>query len=497
MKRKKKSSISSNPSEDPLEDQLERFKPLLSGEEYLRLQEEIRKPLLPAFRINPQKTGPDFILSLTERYGWTLSNIPYCPTGFRLENNEGVGVSSTVEHKTGLLYIQEAASMLPVELFSIRKDPENLTLDLAASPGGKTTHLIDRQSDTGLTFANDSSQGRIQALKIVLQHWGACSAAVTHFPGERFGGWFPNTFDRALIDAPCSMQGLRTSESHNSRPVTIKESRMLSQRQTRLLTSALQAVKPGGEVVYSTCTLLPEEDEEVVESILKKFSRSVQLLSTGKVLPLAAPGIQSYQDRKYEFSMENTVRFWPHRYHTAGFFACVFRKIDELDLPTSPAPEHSMEKAGFCPLSMEQESSFCRNFENWSGFPLSSHLESNQRVLIQRGERMFIFPQLFMDKFRSLPVQSAGILLGEEGAEGFIPSPEWTSRFGAGCQNLQLVLDPEQYLTFTQGEDLSIPSGKNTTDGNFRVVLDQQGRVLGRGKIVSDRVKNLSSNQYR
>ncbi len=106
--------------------------------------------------------------------------------------------------------------MLPVELFDMESDEEGLALDLAASPGGKTTHMISRMRDKGLVLANDSSQGRIQALKVVLQHWGGTNAAVTRFPGEQFGAWFPNTFDRVLIDAPCSMQGLRTAESHEA-----------------------------------------------------------------------------------------------------------------------------------------------------------------------------------------------------------------------------------------------------------------------------------------
>jgi 16S rRNA (cytosine1407-C5)-methyltransferase len=277
------------------------------------------------------KTKPGFIQSMAEHYGWSYSAIPFCPTGFRIESNPGAPISSVLEHKLGMFYIQEAASMLPVELFHFNLSPSEITLDLAASPGGKTTHLIDRSHDTGLVIANDSSQGRIQALKIVLQHWGAVSAAVTRFPGENFGRWFPNTFDRALIDAPCSMQGLRTADSHSSRPVTEKESKNLSRRQISLLISALQAVRVGAEVVYSTCTLVPEEDEGVVETVLKKLGNAVNLINAQEILPQPAPGVQKDENGEYENSMTNTIRFWPHRYHTAGFFTCLFRKNVELN----------------------------------------------------------------------------------------------------------------------------------------------------------------------
>ena len=167
--------------------------------------------------------------------------------------------------------------MLPPELFDLAGMPEPLVLDMAASPGGKTTHLAALTGDMGLVIANDGSRSRIPALQIVLRNWGAANQAVTCLPGETFGGLYPDTFDAVLLDAPCSMQGLRSAESHSSRTITLNEIDSLAARQLRLLESALRAAKPGGQIVYSTCTLAPQEDELVLAALLERFPRQVRI----------------------------------------------------------------------------------------------------------------------------------------------------------------------------------------------------------------------------
>jgi 16S rRNA (cytosine1407-C5)-methyltransferase len=497
MKRKNKSSELPRSNAELIQDQLSRFQPLLSIEEFSELTSQLATPLLPCLRINPFKSTSGFVNDLQERYGWQLIPIPFCPTGFRVIVNHGPAVSSTVEHLTGMYYIQEAASMLPVELFTIKPGNNDLTLDLAASPGGKTTHLVDKTHDEGLIIANDSSLGRIQALKIVLQHWGAESTAVTRFPGESFGNWFPETFDRALIDAPCSMQGLRTTDTHPAHSVSHKESLGLSSRQIGLVLSALQAVRVGGEVVYSTCTLAPEEDEIVVDAILQATKGMVLLENAQSVLPRPAPGLTQFEQKIFSPDMANTIRLWPNRYDTAGFFACKFIKIDSIRYSQKVAPTHSMEKAGFCELTFKERNSFVQEFEEQSGFPLLQHLESLHRTLVRRDKNVFVFPQIFMDRFSTLPVQSVGILLGSTEHEVFVPSFEWITRFGKRCPNLIIGLDADQSSKWSKGYDLQ---GISTAGGEktlIKVVLDENDRIIGRGALESGILKNLDSRRFR
>jgi 16S rRNA (cytosine1407-C5)-methyltransferase len=491
MKRKHKKST---PELSPVEFQqqsLLAFQPLLSAQEFTLLEEEVKHPLLPAFRLNPLKASLADLQEWSARYHWRLTPIPFCPLGFRVETSEDTFISQTAEHHLGAYYIQEAASMLPAELFSI--DPLNpgLTLDLAASPGGKTTHIIGRGMDNGFVLANDSSQGRIPALRIVIQNWGAVNTAISQFPGEKLGLWFPEVFDRALIDAPCSMQGLRTAESHTTRPVTEKESSSLSRRQEALLISALQAVKVGGQIVYSTCTLLPDEDEGVVDAVLRRLGSAVHLVDVQPRLPQPAPGLLQNAGVEYLPELQGSVRLWPHRMQTAGFYACLLEKTSPIDSTFQSAPSRPLERTGFRPCSFAEEKQIGQYFASVFGFDLQAILEKYNLRLVARLEKLFVFPAVVLDQFSTLPLESAGLTLAENSPEGWIPSHEWVSRFGRLFTQNTLTLEEAQATHWLNGEDLFDFSVPETHKGQILIVSDSHGLIIGRGKVLKDRLKNL------
>jgi len=488
MKRKRKEAQVEISAAAWEERSLERFKPLLSVEEFTHLVEEIKLPLATTFRFNPLKTTREAILRLEKRYNWRLEPSSFCPTGFRVDAGESsMPASQTLEHKMGHYYIQEEASMLPVELFTMDAGAPELCLDMAASPGGKTTHLISRGGDRSLVFANDSSAGRIQALRIVLQNWGATNCAVTQFPGESFGSWFPNLFDRVLIDAPCSMQGLRTTETHDVRPVTDKEISSLAKRQVALLTSALQAVKLGGEVVYSTCTLVPDEDEAVIDAILGRFTGAVEIVKTG----IAAPGLLSDGRRKFDPEVQNAVRLWPNRLHTAGFFACLLRKTGELEVRHTAAPSRPLERTGFAPLRVKDCRRLIDDLLDTYQFELAEVLERYRLVLVSYGQKIYAFSERLIEDFASLPVQSAGLLVGEEKVEGFVPAHEWISRFFDGFAGKKIVVQDDQFDAWMRGEDLAPAANLPSKAEGIVLMIDTSGRFLGRGKLSGGRIKNL------
>lgn len=466
------------------------YRDLLSPEDYQQLIEEIQKPLLPAIRINPLKTDQAFPSHLSAKYGWQLEAIPFCSTGFRILNAAPAQVSATLEHHLGRYYIQEAASMLPVELFSPLMEDE-LILDMAASPGGKTTHLISRSGDRSLVLANDSSAGRIQALRMVLQQWGAVSHAITRFPAEYFGEWYPGLFDKVLLDAPCSMQGLRTTESHPVRPVSEKESLQLSIRQRAMLASAIHSLRVGGEVVYSTCTLLPQEDEVVIEAILRQFGEVLQVLDVSKSHSITAPALTTYQGESFRSETGKALRLWPFRYQTAGFFACIFQKVSETPTNSSPPPHRPMEKAGFEILSYTRQKEFCEKFNEVFGYDLSADLRENRWSLVARFEQVYLFPDLLLEKFTGLPLQAAGMLLGEETPSGFLPSHSWVSRFGATCSRNCLQLNEKQSEAWIEGKNLEEKVEFETERFPFRLILNSEGIPIGRARITTQGLKNL------
>lgn len=497
MKRKSKVNTQIIDQASLVASQLERFEHWLSLEEFGLLNSVLDQPLLPGIRLNPLKAPADFPQLLRKRYGWQFTPVEFCPTGYRVEPGNGPALSDTIEYRNGLYYIQEVSSMLPVELFTMDRVEEKLTLDLAASPGGKTTHLASRMMDQGLILANDSSQGRIQALRIVLQHWGTENTAVTRFPGESFGAWFPGVFDRVLLDAPCSMQGLRTTESHPARPITTKESRQLAKRQVTLLESALMAVRVGGEVVYSTCTLAPEENEEVVEKTLKIFGGAVTLQNAQKYLPRPAPGINLEGNASRVEDMGKTIRLWPHRYNTAGFFACLFIKNAPVDLNPRTPPSHSMQKAGFFEMSLRDQKSLAEEFEQNFGFALWEYLTLKRRTLVTRDDKVFVFPRILLERFADLPVQSAGLQLCNKTPEGIMPSFDWSTRFALQCTRVALNLDLNDSLEWQKGKGLDNPASSNNSVSPVRMVMNQHGQFIGRGKLVQGVLKNLDYHRYK
>jgi 16S rRNA (cytosine1407-C5)-methyltransferase len=489
MKRKQKKTLPPISAEQFRQESLQRFRPLLDPQEFLALEQEIERPLLPTLRVNPLKSDVSKISEWAERYHWHVEVIPFCPSGFRIDDHEGTPVSQTPEHRLGHYYIQEAASMLPPELFSIDEADPGLTLDLAASPGGKTTHLVARTQDRGLVFANDSSQGRIPALRIVLQNWGAVNTAISQFPGEKLGIWFPELFDRALIDAPCSMQGLRTAESHTTRPVTAKESAALAKRQQALLSSALQAVKIGGQVVYSTCTLMPEEDEGVIDAILTRFGNAVKVIDVHTSLPFPAPGLTKADGQSYHPETAQSIRLWPHRLQTAGFFTCLLQKIDGIEAREKPAPARDLAHTGFQPCTTTEEQKFIHLFREQFTFDLETVLQEYHLQLVTRLNKVFVFPERVLSDFISLPLESTGMLLADETSDGWMPSHDWVCRFGQRFQAHRIVLEEPAARLWMNGEDLQgmIQSEK----GTLVIVANNHGMILGRGKQLDDRLKNL------
>ena len=485
----KKTQRSSSVGVDPVSEAA-KYRDLLSPQEYSQLLEEIQRDLPPAIRLNPLKTTEGFAQHLSRKYGWELTLINFCPTGYRVLNAPTAGISATLEHHLGMFYIQEAASMLPAELFTPPLAGD-LILDMAASPGGKTTHLISRSGDNGLVIANDSSQGRIQALRSVLQNWGAVNYAVTRFPAERFGEWFPGTFDKILLDAPCSMQGLRTAESHHSRPVSEKESLQLSRRQRAMLSSAIRALRVGGEVVYSTCTLLPEEDEIVIDAILREFAGQIEVSDATHLLPSPAPGLSRYKDQVFSDNVEKSIRLWPHRYQTAGFFACPLRKLETTPGSTSEPPFRPLESVNYEVLSPREVNEFCETFTELFGYDLAEDLARDQRTLVRHFDKIFLFPTILLERFAGLPVQAAGILLGELTPDGFLPSQSWVSRFGPRCTRGIIQLTENESADWVQGKNLDYTSVGKPPEYPYLIVTDQQGYALGRAAHTTNGLKNL------
>ncbi|MGB2983888.1 MAG: RsmB/NOP family class I SAM-dependent RNA methyltransferase [Candidatus Bipolaricaulia bacterium] len=231
-------------------------------------------------------------------------------------------VGRRIEHWLGLFYIQEATQTVPVLVLD--PQPGETVLDLCAAPGGKTSQAAALMHNRGHLVANEPSGRRQQALLANLNRIGALNVTVTEYRGESFP--LGAQFDRVLVDAPCSAEGTLRKNRSVRNGGTASAIRRLSGLQKRLIVRAFDLVRPGGRLVYSTCTFAPEENEGVVAHLLRE--RSAVILPTA--LPFsAAPGILEWERETFPSEIAACSRIYPHHLDSGGgFIAHVERPVE-------------------------------------------------------------------------------------------------------------------------------------------------------------------------
>lgn len=276
-----------------------------------------------------------------------------------------VPLGATPEYLAGHYILQAASSFLPV--MALAPQEHERVLDMAAAPGGKTTHIAALMKNTGCIFANDSNKARAKGLIGNIHRLGAKNVVVCNYDAREFprviGG-----FDRVLLDAPCSGTGVIAKDPSVKTNKTEKDFLMLPHLQKQLLLSAIDSVdhnsKTGGYIVYSTCSVTVEENEQVVQYALNKRP-NVKLVETGLVF--GKEGFTSYMGKTFDKSLKMTRRYYPHTYNVDGFFVSKFKKTgpsptgssagatgangasqekadsDELDVDKRPIPETEEE----------------------------------------------------------------------------------------------------------------------------------------------------------
>lgn len=307
---------------------LERMKLLLQDkQDFDAYMEILKKEPVRSFRCNTLKISIEDLKKRLENKGWEirtlLKNFPEIMiVDSELQPGE---LGRALEHLLGYYYIQEIASMLPALVLSPK--PEERILDLCASPGSKTTQMAARMENTGLLVANEVKFGRIKILSANTERCGVMNLLITKRDGIALCKRFKEEaflFDKILLDAPCSGEGTirnspKTLEMWN--PKTIEN---LSKLQKALIASAIEILKPNGELVYSTCTHAPEENEEVVDFALKNFNVKIEKIN----LPIKTrDGIINWQEKEYSKDVKFSCRIYPQDNDTEGFFIAKIKKL--------------------------------------------------------------------------------------------------------------------------------------------------------------------------
>lgn len=231
-----------------------------------------KKPL--SIRINTLKSTTTDVIKQLSSLAIPYEKVSWYEDALLLPTATSKHITETSLYKEGKIYIQSLSSMIPALI--LNPQPGEKVLDMAAAPGGKTTQMAAMMENKGEIIANDIDSNRIYRLKSVLAHQGVTNTSTSRLPGQSLWSKYPEYFDKVLLDAPCSMEGkFDVSDPKTYTHWSKKKVKNLSKLQRWMLRSAISATKTGGFIVYSTCTLSPEENEEVIDWILEKEKGSV------------------------------------------------------------------------------------------------------------------------------------------------------------------------------------------------------------------------------
>ena len=354
---------------------LERMKNQL-GEEYPEFLNSLERPRAVALRYNPLK-GDAPTMEFTE------DPVPWEPMGFYYDPEARPGLHPY--HEAGVYYLQEASAMAPVALLDPR--PGEKVLDLCAAPGGKTTQIAGRMLGEGFLLCNEWSPKRAKILSRNIERLGVSNALVTNEHPERLADRFPGFFDRVLVDAPCSGEGMFRKEEAAVTDWSQETVEMCARRQAEILQSAAAMVRPGGRLVYSTCTFAPEEDEWAVAAFLEAHPEfEPEILEAPWFVPVENGG----------------HRLWPHKLLGEGHFAAVLRK-------------KSGEEGNVAPMAGEKLP------REWLSFAKELKIELPDGKAVSFGANLFWAPEALPD-MKGLKVLRPGLELGEVKKGRFEPA---------------------------------------------------------------------------
>ena len=405
------------------------------GTEYEEFLQSLERPRAVALRFNPLKG------SIPE-LPFVGSPVPWEPMGFYYDHESRPGLH--VYHEAGVYYLQEASAMAPVALLD--PQPGEKICDLCAAPGGKTTQIAGRMAGEGFLLCNEIHPKRAKILSRNIERMAVSNALVTNETPANLADRFENFFDRVLVDAPCSGEGMFRKEEAAVTDWSQETVEMCARRQAEILDCAAKMVRPGGRLVYSTCTFAPEEDEGAVAEFLAAHPDfSPELMETPWFVPVENGG----------------HRMWPHKLLGEGHFAAVLRKSGEDDAARSPSSCGKLPK-------------------EWQDFASESGIRLPPGKAICFGQNLFWAPEEMPDLQR-LKVLRPGLELGEIRKGRFEPAHA-LALWLKDCKNVQdYPAESPEIKAYLHGD--VVPSDKKswclvTADGYSIGWGKGDGRVL-------------------
>lgn len=271
--------------------------------------EKMDRPNQKYIRVNSLKTSRDELKSRLSERGFMLEDTIIDDVFAVTKSPHPLG--ATPEYLLGYYYIQDLSSCLAVT--AMNPAHEQINLDMCAAPGGKTTYIAQRMSNTGLLVAIESNKKRINSIIFNLNRCGVINTCVYNFDALH-SNKLELKYDRILLDAPCTCEGVIPKDVSRKKSHVPEDIAYCSNRQQKLIDAAMNVIKPGGTLVYSTCSFAPEENEMVVDYVLQKYDVDIIPIEYG------SEGIEKFGDAIFNPEVKNARRFYPHIHNTLGFF---------------------------------------------------------------------------------------------------------------------------------------------------------------------------------
>jgi 16S rRNA C967 or C1407 C5-methylase (RsmB/RsmF family)/NOL1/NOP2/fmu family ribosome biogenesis protein len=460
---KKESDLSTMNEEQPKlpEAYIEQMKRQL-GEEAAAFLASYSQPRTQGLRLHPSKATKEMTARLIERFA--LERVPWCDTGYYYPEEQRPGKHPY--HSAGLYYIQEPSAMSAVELLD--PQPGEIVLDLAGAPGGKTTHIGGKLRGEGLLIANEIHPARAKILSENVERMGLRNAVVVSASPQQLEERFPAYFDRIMVDAPCSGEGMFRKDPEAIGEWSPEHVTMCAARQLDILPSAIAMLRPGGRLAYSTCTFNEQENEQVIAALGQRYPRLV---------------------------LERTERIWPHQHRGEGHFVALFRLeaegiAEERSLPYSGGRRGGKGKRGV----PRPEEEAMRHFRTFSAAFLTADFELPEGEPVLFGEQLYWLPAPAGSGFgagtlEGLKVLRPGLHLAEVKKDRVEPAHALALSAGSAAalaqQALSLPADSEETTRYLRGEALGTCEMRQ---GWVLVAVDDL--PLGWGKQSGDQVKN-------
>ncbi len=455
--------MTERPTEELLAGSLERYRALV--DDWPALLSTLGRALPVTLWANPGRGGIESLSSELESDGLSGEPTGWCPDLLRLPAGTRFGVAWW--YLAGLAHSQEEVSLLPVHVLD--PQPGERVLDLCAAPGGKTARIAFAVGPGGTVVANDINMDRLRALRSTLDRLGLTNVSVTRHDGSAYPRE-AGTYDRVLVDAPCSDEGtLRKNPKIAGRIGKIDYERM-ARRQRAILMRGAQLCRVGGEIVYSTCTLAPEENEGVIDRVLREaIHLGLEVLPVDVPGFRLSPGVDSWNGVRFDPAVTRTARVWPWYNDTGGFFIARLRKTADLyDRSVEPRAVDPADSDIWRTVAAER---FGIDENVWAGYRI--HRQNRRGLhLVNAAHRLA----------PALEPESIGMFFIKE--RDRYPKLATAAAMALGPHATRNVvdLDAEQVARFHDRGTFPLdPAQRAACEGSGYVMARHRGRVLGIG----------------